>query len=86
MQAAGAGGLQDVPAVLGEGEKMIGYTRLSMPNTFVICTLNGTILSNNGKKAKSPELYCKLAYEHDAQTAAQMIARSRKKKYVGYVK
>ncbi len=65
---------------------MIGYTKLSSPNAFVVCTLHGTILGTNGKKAKSPEKYWKLATEHNAQCAAEMVARDRKKKYIGFVK
>jgi len=64
---------------------MIGYTRLSSPDAFVVCTAHGTILGGNGKKAATPDKYWKLAAEYDAQCAAQMIARGRKVKYVGFV-
>ena len=65
---------------------MIGYTRLSSPDAFVVCTLYGTILGGNGKKAVTPDKYWRLTTEYDAQCAAQMVARDRKTKYVGFVK
>ncbi len=69
-----------------EEMRMIGYTKLSSPDAFVICTAHGTILGTNGKKASSPEKYWRLYTEHGAETAAQMVARARKTKYVGFVK
>lgn len=65
---------------------MIGYAKLTSPDAYVICTIHGTVLGSNGKKARSPEYYWKLATEYDAQRAAQTIARDRKKKYCGYIK
>lgn len=66
--------------------KMIGYTKLTLPDAYVVCTLHGTILGGNGKKASSPNKYWKLATEYDAQCAAQGMARARKTKYVGFVR
>ena len=65
---------------------MIGYTKLTSPDAFVVCTGHGTILGANGKKATSPDKYWKLYTEHGAKCAAEMVARSRKTKYVGFVR
>jgi len=65
---------------------MIGYTKLTSPDAFVVCTAHGTILRGNGKKASTPGKYWKLTTEYDAQCAAQGMARARKTKYVGLVR